>query len=449
MVCPVKISEIDLFIYFYLQECGFIHTAFTFSQESNLNFLNINSKIIPPGLLVSLIQRGIAYSKIEMNSSPIFRNKSRSPFETLFLNKINYYKNLFFKKQKILKKTKENFLCNNYSIFCFSWHTRRHTLFFGSRDSKIFKWNLKKDFMKKKQKKILSTFSLNNSLLEKNECIAIDINIFGTLIATASITGEIFFLSESGKILGKILTNELPTLELKWSENSKNLLITNIKGEILIFSSWYNQYLSKIFVFKNKLTFMKWGGFSDILCCGKENFIAGVNLVKKRYENFKMVGFKSSTLSHCSTKSMLAFCTENLIAIFNTNPNIFPEKFLKKQHRKITAIHWESTKLKKFKKIMTEFILICYENHIINIWDIQKEICLRKIIFENCIHSICFCPVGRKIFIYEGSGELSIFSKRGILEKKFFWNLSHLLEIKMHPMKKKVAFLSRNSILSL
>ena len=48
-----------------------------------------------------------------------------------------------FKKQKILKKTKENFLCNNYSIFCFLWHTRKCILFFGTRDSKIFKWQIK------------------------------------------------------------------------------------------------------------------------------------------------------------------------------------------------------------------------------------------------------------------------------------------------------------------
>lgn len=449
MVLQLKISEIDLFIYFYLQECGFIHTAFTFSQESNLNFLNINSKIIPPGLLVSLIQRGIAYSQIEMNSSPIFRNKSRSPFETFFLNKINYYKNMSFKKQKILKKSKENFLCNNYSIFCFSWHTRKCILFFGTRDSKIFKWQIKKEWGGKKKKKSFSTFSLNNNLSEKKDCVALDINIIGTLIATALITGEIFFLSESGKIIKKIFISELPIINLKWNENSKNILISNIKGEIFIFSLWYNQFLSKIFVFKDRLTSVHWSGWSNITCCGKENFVTGINIENKMYKNFKIEDLKSTKMSQCSATSTLGVCSENVVAIFHLNPNIIFEKFLGKHGNKITGIQVESTNLRKFKKTGTGLFLICLENHIINIWDLRKKFCVKEIIFENCIQSMTWCPMGRKIFIYDVSGEINVIRKNGITEKKLFWNFSHFLEIKMHPMTKKIAFIGRNSILSL
>jgi hypothetical protein len=146
---------------------------------------------------------------------------------------------------------------------------------------------------------------------------------------------------------------------------------------------------------------------------------------------------------------MLGVCTENVVAIFQLIPNMIFEKFLGKHGNKITSILIESTNLKKFQKTRTGFILICFENHIINIWDLQKKFCLKEIIFENCIHSIAWCPMGRRIFIYDVSGEINVIRKNGIKEKKLFWNFSHFLEFKMHPMTKKIAFMSRNSILSL
>lgn len=48
-----------------LGDKGFVHAAFTFHQEALLNRYNVDSSQIPPGLLLSFVQRGIDFLSIE------------------------------------------------------------------------------------------------------------------------------------------------------------------------------------------------------------------------------------------------------------------------------------------------------------------------------------------------------------------------------------------------
>ena len=72
-------QELDLLVFFYLQECGYYHSAFTFNHESETNFLDEKENIIPTGILVSLYQRGLLYAEIESNFSNCYFDNPRSP----------------------------------------------------------------------------------------------------------------------------------------------------------------------------------------------------------------------------------------------------------------------------------------------------------------------------------------------------------------------------------
>jgi len=58
-------EEVNYLIFRYLQESGYIHTAFAFGYESHINKTTIDSSLIPPGALISFLQRGISYVQIE------------------------------------------------------------------------------------------------------------------------------------------------------------------------------------------------------------------------------------------------------------------------------------------------------------------------------------------------------------------------------------------------
>ncbi|GLE02353.1 hypothetical protein PINS_up011191 [Pythium insidiosum] len=58
-------DEVNYLVYRYLQECGFMHSAFTFAYESQLAKSTVLSTELPPGALVSFIQKGLQYVGIE------------------------------------------------------------------------------------------------------------------------------------------------------------------------------------------------------------------------------------------------------------------------------------------------------------------------------------------------------------------------------------------------
>lgn len=64
----VTSDEINLLVYRYLQESGFVHTAFTFAHESLVGRTNLGKgplANLPPGALISFLQKGLQYVGIE------------------------------------------------------------------------------------------------------------------------------------------------------------------------------------------------------------------------------------------------------------------------------------------------------------------------------------------------------------------------------------------------
>eukprot|EP00591_Stephanopyxis_turris_P007176 CAMPEP_0195530512 /NCGR_PEP_ID=MMETSP0794_2-20130614/33429_1 /TAXON_ID=515487 /ORGANISM="Stephanopyxis turris, Strain CCMP 815" /LENGTH=1193 /DNA_ID=CAMNT_0040662045 /DNA_START=127 /DNA_END=3708 /DNA_ORIENTATION=- len=63
-VC-VTSDEINFLIYRYLQESGFVHSAFTFAYESLLGRSPARNADVPPGALITFLQKGLQYLGIE------------------------------------------------------------------------------------------------------------------------------------------------------------------------------------------------------------------------------------------------------------------------------------------------------------------------------------------------------------------------------------------------
>ncbi|KAG6610725.1 putative WD domain-containing protein [Phytophthora cinnamomi] len=58
-------DEVNFLVYRYLQESGFLHSAFTFAYESQLAKSSVINTELPPGALVSFMQKGLQYVGIE------------------------------------------------------------------------------------------------------------------------------------------------------------------------------------------------------------------------------------------------------------------------------------------------------------------------------------------------------------------------------------------------
>ena len=59
-------DEINFLVYRYLQESGFGHSAFVFGMESNIANSNIQSSLVPPAALCTLLIKGLCYIQAEI-----------------------------------------------------------------------------------------------------------------------------------------------------------------------------------------------------------------------------------------------------------------------------------------------------------------------------------------------------------------------------------------------
>jgi hypothetical protein len=67
----VTSEEVNFLVYRYLQESGFSHSAFSFFHESTIPRSNINGAHVPPGALISLLQRGLQYKEMEIHLNEV------------------------------------------------------------------------------------------------------------------------------------------------------------------------------------------------------------------------------------------------------------------------------------------------------------------------------------------------------------------------------------------
>lgn len=69
-------EEVNYLVFRYLQESGYVHTAFSFGYESVVNKSTIDGSQVPPGALLSFLQRGLNYVEIEATLASVLASGS-------------------------------------------------------------------------------------------------------------------------------------------------------------------------------------------------------------------------------------------------------------------------------------------------------------------------------------------------------------------------------------
>ena len=68
----ISSDEVNYLVYRYLQESGFTHAAYTFGYESYIAKTSIaQGTELPPGALISFIQKGLQYLELEANLNEV------------------------------------------------------------------------------------------------------------------------------------------------------------------------------------------------------------------------------------------------------------------------------------------------------------------------------------------------------------------------------------------
>lgn len=61
-------AELNFLVFRYLQESGFVHAAFTLGYEAGIHKGGIDGNVVPPGALITVVQKGLQYIELEANT---------------------------------------------------------------------------------------------------------------------------------------------------------------------------------------------------------------------------------------------------------------------------------------------------------------------------------------------------------------------------------------------
>ncbi|CAA0832651.1 WD-40 repeat family protein [Striga hermonthica] len=107
----IKSAELNYLIFRYLNESGFTHSAFALGYEAGINKSTIDGNLVPPGALVTFIQKGIQYLELEANLS----NDDLDVDEDFqFLHPLELITKDVDELRKIIKEKKENIQRDKY-----------------------------------------------------------------------------------------------------------------------------------------------------------------------------------------------------------------------------------------------------------------------------------------------------------------------------------------------
>ncbi|XP_065623212.1 WD40 repeat-containing protein HOS15 isoform X2 [Quercus suber] len=98
-------TELNYLVFRYLHESGFTHSAFAFGYEAGINKSTFDGNLVPPGALVTFVQKGIQYLELDANLSSTDADMDD---DFSFLQPLDLITKDPYELQKIIKAKKEN-----------------------------------------------------------------------------------------------------------------------------------------------------------------------------------------------------------------------------------------------------------------------------------------------------------------------------------------------------
>ncbi|XP_024456073.1 WD40 repeat-containing protein HOS15 isoform X2 [Populus trichocarpa] len=98
--------ELNYLVFRYLQESGFTHSAFALGYEGGINKCTIDGNMIPPGALITFVQKGLQY--LEMEANLTCQSDADVDEDFSFLQPLDLITKDVNELQQIIKEKKKN-----------------------------------------------------------------------------------------------------------------------------------------------------------------------------------------------------------------------------------------------------------------------------------------------------------------------------------------------------
>jgi len=383
-------SEIDFLILLYLQECGLNHSYYVFKHEANLKSSIGNQIIFPPGSLVSLIQRGFVYSHLETEWFLKLQKNTKNSVQNLMQRRKKFLKSIKNESIKICKKLYiSTQISHQKSILFCSWHPRSFLGYYSTRNSFNYIQELKKSM---KSIEIFNQNFVPNNWKKNSisyEITSIDFNILGTLVVTTFYNGLFIIWSETGIPLYRNIYFNRPSIESKWSENSRNLALAFLSGEIGIWSSWYLQTIFIILPHRTLLVCLDWKESENLLASSKNKILSALNFTKKKIQTIKAHDLQINDLVYSTEKKIIGSCSDDMtIKLWKLEQKLEFLGTFRGHKKEVLVILFKPINFCKVDSTEKWTLISGSLDFSIRIWDLNSKSCLKFLKLDGPVFSL-------------------------------------------------------------
>ena len=431
-------DELNFLVYRYLQESGFQHSAFTFAYESLIGRSKIASASVPPGALVSFVQKGLQYIKLEREIKEGLTVGTHTAAEGT--NKVSIaagddslggsvgskdVAGSSLGKESAGETTSEAAMDTSSEedallvqaenvtelrghkseVFICAWSPVEDVLASGSGDSTARIWKLPHGASglpaatkTNDDQIVLNHFNAHNN--KSKDVTTLDWNKSGTLLATGSYDGQAWVWDKSGKLCAALNQHKGPIFSLKWSKNGKYLLSGSVDKTAIVWDVSSQKVLQQFSYHDAPTLDVDWKDNKTFATCSTDKLIH----LCKLGSDAPVMTFKGHTdevnaIKWSPSASYLASCSDDYTAKIwkPDSPDCVHD--LNEHTKEIYTIKWNPGQ--------SSMLASASFDSTIKLWDCEVGKCtstLKK--HTDPVYSVAFSPDGK--YLASGSFDRSL-----------------------------------------
>eukprot|EP01029_Cantina_marsupialis_P028184 TRINITY_DN775831_c0_g1_i1.p1 TRINITY_DN775831_c0_g1~~TRINITY_DN775831_c0_g1_i1.p1 ORF type:complete len:466 (+),score=137.01 TRINITY_DN775831_c0_g1_i1:81-1478(+) len=305
-------EEVNFLVYRYLLESGFDHSAFTLGCESLVASTGISNADVPPGALISYLQKGLQYVEIEQHMNPDGTEiDCDAPFSLIRPHicqlqadqPITIDDSTAFPKESIKQLKK-----HQSEVFTCQW-AKGNILASGSSDHTAVMWDCNKENISD------NAVVLEHPVSEDPQargCSTLRWNNAGDRLATGCSDGITRIWMKDGSLVTECKRHNGPIFSVKWSANDKYILTASNDHTVAVWDSQSGELVQKFTNHNDPALEVDWrpNHEDEFVSCSRKIFVSRLGQEEPLY-CFDKHQDEVNVVSWSPNGGMLASCGDD------------------------------------------------------------------------------------------------------------------------------------------